>query len=316
MMQEKNTKQGIISAIGAYFLWGILPIYWKLILSVPAHEILAHRILWAFLFMMGMAALVNRKKFYEEMKQLVFSPKKLIALIMGSIFISINWFIYIWAVNHDRIVEASLGYYINPLFSVLLGVVFLKERLVFWQTISVVMAGCGVLYMTIHFGSVPWVALMLAACSGLYGLCKKIPELTAITSMTLETLVLTPFAFLYLMYLDIYDMGSFAGLSVTSILLIGSGIVTAIPLLLFTDGANKLSLASLGFFQYLSPTISLLLGVFLYHESFTKTHFISFFLIWCAVILFSVSKTALFPKIQMFVSKKRKLKGGSLNDIF
>ncbi len=307
MMQEKNTKQGIISAIGAYFLWGILPIYWKLILSVPAHEILAHRILWAFFFMMGMAVLVNRKNFYEEMKQLAFSPKKLIALIMGSIFISINWFIYIWAVNHDRIVEASLGYYINPLFSVLLGIVFLKERLVFWQTVSVVMAGCGVLYMTIHFGSVPWVALMLAACSGLYGLCKKIPEVSAITSLTLETLVLAPFAFLYLIYLDSYGMGSFVGLSVTSILLIGSGIVTAIPLLLFTDGANKLSLTSLGFFQYVSPTISLLLGIFLYREPFTRIHFISFFLIWCAVLLFSLSKTALFLKIQIFVLKKRKL---------
>ncbi len=193
MEQGKNIKTGIISAIGAYSLWGILPVYWKFVSQVPAHEILSHRILWSFLFMVGIVIIANRKKqLYEEMNQLVHEPKKLIGLVMGSVFISINWFIYIWAVNNNRVIETSLGYYINPLFSVLLGVFILKERLSFWQLISVLLAGSGVLYMTMGFGSVPWVALLLAISFGFYGLCKKVANITPITSITLETFIMTP----------------------------------------------------------------------------------------------------------------------------
>jgi chloramphenicol-sensitive protein RarD len=302
MKHNENLKRGLASAIGAYSLWGILPIYWKLVFKVPAQEILAHRIFWSLLFMLAVVFVMNRKKqLYEEISQLICAPTKLLALLMGAIFITLNWFIYIWAVNDNRVIETSLGYYINPLFNVLLGILFLKERLPFWQIISVILAASGVFYMTMHFGSVPWVAISLAVSFGLYGLCKKVAALSPITSITLETLIIAPFAFLYLLYLDYHNIGSFVSLSPTSVFLAGSGIVTAIPLLLFANGANQLSLTMLGFIQYLSPTIALLLGIFLYHEPFTEVHYISFGFIWAALLVFSLSRTELFLKSEMLL---------------
>lgn len=297
MEQNKNLKRGLASAIGAYSLWGILPIYWKLVSTVPAQEILAHRIFWSLLFMLAVVLIMNRKKqLREEIGHLISKPTKVLALIMGAIFITLNWFIYIWAVNDNRVVETSLGYYINPLFNVLLGILFLKEQLTFWQIISVLLAASGVFYMTMHFGSVPWVAISLAVSFGFYGLCKKVATLPPITSITLETLIIAPFAFFYLLYLDYHGVGSLVSLSLTSMFLIGSGIVTAIPLLLFANGANQLSLTILGFIQYLSPTIALLLGIFLYHEPFSEVHYISFGFIWAALLVFSLSRTELFLK--------------------
>lgn len=302
MEQNKNFKTGLVSAIGAYSLWGILPMYWKLVSNVPAQEILAHRIFWSLLFMLAVVLIMKRKKqLYLELNQLFYTPHKLLALVMGAIFITFNWFIYIWAVNDNRVIETSLGYYINPLFNVLLGILFLKERLSFWQIFSVTLAASGVFYMTIHFGSVPWIAICLAVSFGLYGLCKKVAALSPITSITLETLIIAPFAFLYLYYLNYHGLGSFANLTLTSIFLIGSGVVTAIPLLLFANGANQLSLTMLGFIQYLSPTIALLLGIFLYHEPFTEVHCISFGLIWAALSVFSLSNTTLFLKSEMLL---------------
>ena len=302
MKKNEDLRRGFVSAIGAYSLWGILPIYWKLVSNVPAQEILAHRILWCLFFMLAVVFVMNRKKqLYEEVSQLVHTPTKLLAVVMGALFITVNWFVYIWAVNDHRVIETSLGYYINPLFSVLLGIVFLNERLSLGQIISVTLAASGVFYMTTHFGSIPWVAIMLAVSFGLYGLCKKVAALSPITSITLETLIIAPFALLYLLYLDYHDLGSFESLSLTAIFLAGSGVVTAIPLLLFANGANKLSLTMLGFIQYLSPTIALLLGIFLYHESFTEVHYVSFGLIWTALLIFSVSNTKLFLKGEMLL---------------
>ena len=300
MEQKKNRQTGILSAIGAYILWGILPVYWKLVSNVPAHEILAHRIVWSFLFMVGIVIIVKGKtEFYQEIIHLVRVPKKIVSLVMGSVFISINWFIYIWAVNNNRVIETSLGYYINPLFSVLLGIFILKERLSLGQMIAVLLAMGGVLYMTMGFGSVPWVALLLAITFGLYGLCKKIADITPTTSITLETLIMMPLAIVYILYLNFQGTGSFDGATTTSMFLMGSGIITAIPLLLFAYGANRLSLISLGFIQYLSPTIALLLGVFLYYEPFTQVHLISFLLIWMALVVFSLSRTELFMKVEL-----------------
>ena len=310
MEQKKNRQTGILSAIGAYILWGILPVYWKLVSNVPAHEILAHRIVWSFLFMVGIVIIIKGKtKFYQEILHLVRVPKKIVSLVLGSIFISINWFIYIWAVNNNRVIETSLGYYINPLFSVLLGIFILKERLSLGQMVAVLLAMGGVLYMTMGFGSVPWVALLLAITFGLYGLCKKIADITPTTSITLETLIMTPIAIVYILYLNFQGMGSFDGATTTSMFLMGSGIITAIPLLLFAYGANRLSLISLGFIQYLSPTIALLLGVFLYHEPFTQVHLISFVLIWMALVVFSLSRTELFMKVELSLREVLHRKG-------
>lgn len=292
-VREIKSFSGVASAIGAYVLWGILPIYWKLVSSVPAHEILAHRVIWSFVFMVMVLLVANRKEqFLVELRYVTSEPKKLVGVITGALLITLNWFIYIWAVNDNRVIETSLGYYMNPLISILLGIVVLKEKLSLWQAVSVLLAAIGVFYMTFHFGSVPWTAILLAVTFGLYGLCKKMVGITAITGVTLETVMIVPFALGYLLYLDQQGMGwlstNFTG---TTACLMGTGVITAVPLLLFANGANRLSLTVLGIIQYLSPTIALMLGIFLFHEPFTTVHVISFTFIWLALLVFSISKT-------------------------
>lgn len=290
MKQNDNVKQGFLSAVGAYLLWGVLPVYWKLIANIPAQEIIAHRIFWSLVFMLALVAVTNKKKMvYDELRQLQARPAKLLALIMGTVLITLNWFIFIWAVNDNRVIETSLGYYISPLVSILLGVIVYKERLSRGQGIAVLLAAGGMLFMIVNFGSVPWFAISLAVSFGLYGLCKKIAVLSPITSITLETLIIAPFALLYILYLCFQGIASVQGLSLTFALLVGSGIVTPVPLLLFANSAKYLPLTIVGFVQYLAPTISLLIGVFLYHEQFTVVHSISFGLIWAALLVFSLS---------------------------
>jgi chloramphenicol-sensitive protein RarD len=304
MEQNVKMKKGLASASGAYILWGILPIYWKLVGDVPAQEIIAHRIIWSLLFMLAVVVVMNRKQqLYEETIQLLAAPARLLALVMGTIFITVNWSLFVWAVNDGRVIETSLGYYVSPLVSILLGIFFLRERLSLGQTIAVILAACGVFYMTMNFGSVPWAAIGLALSFGLYGLCKKRAGLSPITSITLETLIVAPFAFIYLLYLDIHGVGSFESLSLTSLFLVGGGIVTPIPLLLFASGANRLSLTMLGFVQYLAPTISLLLGIFLYSEAFTTVHAVSFGLIWAALLAFSLADTKLFLRSEILLQR-------------
>lgn len=306
MEQANKGANGLMMAAGAYILWGVLPIYWKLVGEVPPEQILAQRIVWSFVFMAVVLVLLNKHKaFCTECRQVAAAPEKLLGVAAGALLISINWFVYIWAVNNNRVIETSLGYYINPLFNVLIGILVLREKLSFWQLAAVVLAAIGVLNLVVHFGSVPWVSLTLAISFALYGLCKKVARVSAVTSITLETLLITPVALGYLVYLQ--AAGSLIGLplSLTSVLLAGSGIVTAIPLLLFSRSANQLSLTVLGLIQYLSPTIGLMLGIFLYHESFTVVHFLSFTFIWLALLVFSLSKTPLFIQLAMRILKKR-----------
>lgn len=296
--QDNDQRVGAISAIGAYFLWGILPIYWKMIHDVPATEVLAHRIIWSLVFMIGiLGASRGMGPFIAECKQILASRRQIVGVIMTAILISVNWCTYIWAVSENRIVEASLGYYINPLVSVLLGMAVLKEKLSSWQRVSFGLAAIGVGIMALSFGTVPWVSLVLAISFGLYGLFKKMVNIGAITGITVETAISSPIALLYVSYLQIHGSGAFQFNS-TSLLLMGAGVVTAIPLVLFAKGANRLPLSMLGFIQYMSPTISLLIGIFVYHEPFTSMHFLSFSFIWLALIIFSLSKTSLFVTIK------------------
>ena len=270
---ERGNALGIIYTMGAYILWGILPIYWKLIDEVPALEILAHRVIWSFIFVLIIVVILKRK-ILKNFFQVQMSQKKTwLGLFLASLFISINWFTYIYAVNTNHIVEASLGYYINPLIAVLLGVFVLREKVNKMQAISFVLAGIGVLYMTISVGKIPWISLILALSFGFYGLSKKLIKVDSILGLLLETLFILPFAFLFLAYLGVNDMQSFStGTLTNDLFLIGSGIATAIPLLWFGIGAQKIPLYLVGFLQYISPTISLILGVVLYGESFTKDH--------------------------------------------
>ncbi|WP_094604858.1 EamA family transporter RarD [Sporomusa silvacetica] len=295
--KQKNERLlGILSAAAAYLLWGVLPVYWKQLSQVPAYEILAHRIIWSCVFMV-LILLVTRgiRQFCSETADISRKPKKLMGLVLASLIISANWLIYIWAVNENRVVETSLGYYINPLVNVFLGVVVLKEKLSLWQTVSFMLAGIGVMNMAISFGVIPWVSLSLAITFAFYGMCKKIVKIGAITATTLETLIVSPAALLYVFYLQGQGSGSYGLTSLlTAGFLMGAGAVTAIPLILFASGANRLPLSMLGFIQYLSPTITLAIGVVLYHEPFTATHLVSFSLIWLALTVFSLAGTRPF----------------------
>lgn len=286
---ESDRTRGVISAICAYLLWGFLPIYWKLLRQAAAPEILAHRVFWSLLFLLVFLVIVQRvSPFLEEIRGITKDPRRILGVIAATLLISLNWLVYIYAVNDNRIIETSLGYYINPLVNVLFGVALLKEKLSARQYLAVGLATFGVVNLVLQFGNVPWVALTLAVSFSLYGLCKKLLGINAITGITLETLLISPLALTYLLFLHSQGtdaMGS--GNSLIIALLIGSGVVTALPMVLFANAANRLPLSLLGFIQYLSPTIALLTGVFLYQETFTLTHGISFGLIWTALVIFS-----------------------------
>ncbi|KFZ43661.1 EamA family transporter RarD [Anoxybacillus flavithermus] len=287
----ENKKLGTIYALLAYVLWGILPLYWKLLQHIGAEEILSYRIVASFLFMIALLLIQkNWPTFLHTCRLLWQEKKRAMALMIASLLISTNWFIYIWAVNHDHMVEASLGYYMNPLLNVLLGVVVLKERLYKWQVVSFILAAFGVVVMTIEYGKIPWVALSLACSFSLYSLVKKVISVDATIGLTVETMLATPLAFMFIIhsFAQLHD-ASFS--FVTMLLLVGAGPATALPLLYFAKGAQHISLTLLGFLQYISPTLSLLLGVFLFHEPFTNSHMYAFSCIWIALLLFSLSST-------------------------
>ena len=288
-MKSENAT-GIIYTAGAYVLWGILPIYWKFINDVSALEILAHRVIWSFIFVF-MIVLLLKRKLLKNFFQVQMSQKKTwFGLLLASLFISINWLTYIYAVNTNHIVEASLGYYINPIIAVMLGVLVLREKVNVLQAVSFVIAGIGVIYMTLSVGKLPWISLLLALSFGFYGLSKKLIKVDSILGLLLETLFVLPFALMFLAYLGVTDQHSFSTGSLNNdLFLLGSGIATALPLLWFGIGAQKIPLYMVGFLQYISPTISLILGVLMYGESFTKDHVVTFACIWIAIALFTLS---------------------------
>lgn len=304
--QPNEQLLGGIAAAGAYFLWGLMPIYWKLIQGVSAGEILASRIIWSFVFMVIIILFTrNTGRLTFDIKALFASPKRLWTIIGASIAISVNWYIFIWAVDHGHVIQASLGYYINPLLSVLLGVIFLKEKLTLWQILSFVLALIGVLIMTFQAGIFPWISLTLALSFGLYGLLKKTVKLSAMTGLTIETSIVTPIALIYLLFFDAHISQAFTfdkpGLM---LLLMGSGVITAVPLLLFAAGANRISLAMVGFFQYIAPTFMLIIGTLLYHEPFDRSHLISFILIWISLLLFTFARTRGFVYLENKMLRK------------
>ncbi|WP_420805573.1 EamA family transporter RarD [Pontibacillus yanchengensis] len=306
-MSENEQKVGIFYTLCAYTLWGVLPLYWKQVQKVPAGEILAHRIVWSFLFMMAIVFITkNGRALFQEAIQLIGQKKRLIGITLASITISINWLTYIWAVNANHVVEVSLGYYINPLVSILLGMIILKERLTPWQVVSFLLATIGVLNLIIHFHQVPWIALLLALSFGAYGLLKKQIQLSSMFGLTIETFMITPIAILYLTQSNLAGTGSFTISPLVTLLLVGAGVATAIPLLFFASGARRIPLSMVGFLQYVAPTLMLLLGVFLYNEPFTETHFISFAFIWIALFLYSLSRTKWFVHVEhkLFPNKK------------
>lgn len=288
----ENYKQGILFGLAAYVLWGILPVYWKALELVSPFEILSSRFMWSCVFVFLL--IIFQKKwplFTKEVKQVFSNVKTGAAMVAAGITISFNWGTFIWAVNNGHIVETSMGYYINPLVSILFAVVFLRERLDKMQLAAITCAFIGVASMVYSFGKIPWVSLTLAFTFALYGLLKKILPVSALTSIMLETLLITPLALVYEYSLWQHGVSFYASGNMQVIMMLtGAGVVTAIPLLLFTAGARLLPLKIIGFLQYISPTLTLLIGVFVYNEAFTASHLLAFGWIWAALLLFIVSQ--------------------------
>ncbi|HZK43393.1 MAG TPA: EamA family transporter RarD [Syntrophomonadaceae bacterium] len=288
--QNNNHTTGIIYASGAYFLWGILPIYWKLLQAVDPLEILAHRITWCLIFLLLLQFFSKQiPNTIIEIRRISKHPTKVFGIISAAIILSLNWYTYIWAVNNNFVIQASLGYYINPLVSILLAVVVLKEKLNIWQIIACALAFIGVFILTNNYGGVPWVALILAFSFAMYGLIKKMVNVEPITGLILESAVMAIFSLIYLCFLHSNDQSVFSiNEPVIALLLVGTGLVTSIPLVLFARAVKYLPLSLLGFLQYINPTISLLLGIFVFHEVFSFMHLIAFIIIWTGLIIFSL----------------------------
>lgn len=309
MKTSSNNAQtsGILAAALSYVIWGFLPLYWKLLDDVSAGEILAHRIVWSFVFMLFILIIAKKLNlFWTDLKELMIHRKRFIAITSASVIISFNWVLYIWAVNTDQVVQASLGYYINPLISILLGIFVLKEKLTFWQMISFALAFIGVIYLTVHFGTVPWIALLLAISFGIYGLIKKMVNLGAMSGLAIETMFITPIALIFLSFIHTGGSGAFANGALQTLLLMGAGVATAVPLLLFASGAKKIPLSMIGFLQYIAPTLMLIIGVFLYNEPFTKYHLTAFVCIWSALAIYYLSKSKMFTAIEAKIGSYKK----------
>lgn len=285
---DKNYKTGIFCGLGAYLLWGVLPVYWKLLQQVDAMEILASRFLWSAVFVFFLLIVTKQQQVFVQETKAIFSTWKTgVCMICAAIMISFNWGIFIWAVEAGRIVETSMGYYINPLMNVLFGVVFLRERLTKLQSAAVFCAAVGIGVIVVKNGSLPWVSITLPLTFALYALLKKIIVAQALTSIMLETLLISPLAAGYLYYLSNNGGNVYQSCDMTTFLLLaGAGVVTATPLLLFTACARKLPLNLVGFLQYIAPSITLLLGVFVYGEPFTSTIATAFGCIWVGLALF------------------------------
>lgn len=289
---QQNKKFGLMAAFGCYALWGILPLYWHLLAEAEANEILAHRILWSVVFMLMVITVTRRWNVLKsDCRELWQNKKRGAMLVAAAVIISMNWLVYIWAVNHNHVIDTSIGYYINPLVNVLFGVAIFGETLSAPKKFSIALAAVGIFLMTWQIGELPWVSVALALTFGSYGALKKKLKLDPFTSITLETLLLCPFAFYYVSNLTAAGSAHFGpGTPLLSLLLAGCGIATAVPLILFSYGANLLPLNVLGFFQYISPSMTLLLGIFFFNEPFGITQFFTFGFIWLALLVFTVSE--------------------------
>jgi len=276
-------KKGILYAVGAFLMWGLFPVYWKQLELIPALQLIGHRIAWSFILLM-LVILFSRQ--WRDFRATL-NIKTIRIYLIAALLISVNWFTYVWAVNSGFVVETSLGYYINPLFSVLLGVLVFRERLRRAQWIPIGLAAAGVIYLTAHYGSLPWIALTLAFTFGLYGLVKKTAPLSSLYGLTLETGLLFLVAVAFLLYSEAMGQGAFlhSGLKADS-MMVGAGLVTTVPLLLFASAAQRVPLTTIGVLQYINPTMQFLLGVLLYKEPFTHERLIGFSIVWAGLILF------------------------------
>lgn len=301
-MQNQNTalqgsgappsaRMGVVAGLSAYFIWGIAPLYFKAVAEIPLWEVLAQRVFWSLAVCLIFLAALRR---WDELKSAIGNPKTRRALTLSTLLITVNWSIYIWAVAEGRVLEASLGYYINPLLNVALGVLVLKERLSRFQAIAVGLAALGVLNQAVALGHPPWVALSLGISFALYGLVRKRAPMESLTGLTVETGIVAPLALGYMVWLGLTGQSSYGDSWTTDLLLVGFGPLTAVPLLLFAIAARRLKLTTLGFMQYMAPTLQFVLALTVWREPFTWVQGITFGLIWTALVFYSLD--ALRPK--------------------
>ena len=277
---------GIWLLMPAYLLWGFSPIFWKALNHAPPFELILHRIIWSFILLVLIVLVQGRM---DEIKSIFKRKRVLFSLFFTMTILASNWFVFIWAVNNNQILQTSLGYYINPLFFVFLGMFFLKERLRKLQVIALVIAITGVLYFSISIGTFPWIALWLAFSFGIYGLIHKRIAVEALPGLCVETMLLSIPAFLYLLSLYLNGKGAFLNIDIeTDFLLSGTFIFTAFPLLLFTAGARRTTFATVGFMQYIAPSCSFLLAIFVYNESFSLEKLFTFIMIWIALMFYTI----------------------------
>jgi chloramphenicol-sensitive protein RarD len=279
-------RTGIIYATLAFLCWGLFPLYFHALNAIPPSQILAHRVLWSLLFLVIVLA-VRRQ--WKWLPAVLSQPRVIGSFIASALLLSGNWLMYIWAVNNGHVIESSLGYFINPLVNIMFGYLVLKERLRAGQWAAIALAGLGVAWLTWQAGTVPWIALILAASFGAYGLMRKTAALGALEGLSFETMLLFPLALGYVIWLSLHGENAFVNSAAdgTRWLLVAAGPITAIPLLLFASGARRIPLSVLGLLQYISPTIQFLLGVWLFHEAFTADRLVGFLLIWSALALYA-----------------------------
>ncbi|NQZ81155.1 MAG: EamA family transporter RarD [Colwellia sp.] len=294
-------RAGIISALSAYFLWGLAPIYFKMIDQINSSEIMVHRVVWSTLLLLVIVVLSKKS---STLVSLLKQPKLILHLTVSASFLAVNWFMFIWAVNNDHLLDASLGYYINPLFSVALGVVFLGERLRKKQLIAVALAVTGVLIQLIVIGSLPLISLALAGTFGIYGLLRKKMHVDSFVGLLVESAMMLPLALIYWQFFVASPTSNmFNNPTSLNTTLMFAGIVTTAPLLFFTSAAKRLTLSALGFFQYIGPSIMFLLATFHYNEPLHMAKLLTFAFIWMALVLFSFDSIKAYKEKKMLAAR-------------
>lgn len=282
---NRDAVRGFWAAVSAFTIWGLLPLYLKLLTGISAIQITAHRLVWGCLFTTAWIVLSGQ---WSTIRSALANPRSRMYLCASSLLISCNWIIYAWAITNGHVIESSLGYFINPLLNILLGVFVLSERLNKAQWIAVAVAATGVIYLTVTAGRPPWIALGLAATFGFYGLLRKLVTVDALPGLTTETLLAVPFAVMFLLWCESNGTGVLGHVSILQhAVLVLSGPISAIPLVLFAYGARRIPYSTVGILQYIGPTLQFLCGLVLFHEPFGGTRAIGFVLIWTALAIYA-----------------------------
>ena len=285
MSTEANTRAGVLNAISAYTMWGVAPLYFKLLVDIGADEILVHRIIWSFVLLALIILLMNKMAYVRELLR---QPKLLVGLTISATILAANWFLFIWAINSGHLLDASLGYFINPLFSVALGMFFLNEKLRKWQKFAVLLATLGVVIQLVSFGTLPVISLALAGTFGLYGLLRKKMHIDSFVGLLFESLLMLPIAILYWQFFVSSSTSDMTTNSLSlNVTLILAGLVTTAPLLCFTAAAKRLTLSSLGFFQYIGPSIMFVIATSIFQEELKLDKLMTFAFIWLALVIYS-----------------------------